>query len=116
MYTFCLTTILSIRGTVFCFLLQLIFFLSLFNLLSFYLFLPIFLWLFIFFPLLLVLFYFLSYFCSVALMLTSSAALWIPYATAYHALYHIGQVAPQGPNVILVHGASGGVGTACLQV
>jgi len=41
------------------------------------------------------------------------AALWTAYATAYHSLYHIGE-AKEG-NTILVHGASGGVGMACLQ-
>jgi len=42
------------------------------------------------------------------------AGLWVPYATAYHALFHIGEAPKQG-GTILVHGASGGVGIATLQ-
>jgi NADPH2:quinone reductase len=40
--------------------------------------------------------------------------LWTAYATAYHAIWHIGEV-KQG-DVILVHGASGGVGLASVQL
>eukprot|EP01123_Difflugia_compressa_P013968 TRINITY_DN681_c1_g1_i2.p1 TRINITY_DN681_c1_g1~~TRINITY_DN681_c1_g1_i2.p1 ORF type:complete len:381 (+),score=69.02 TRINITY_DN681_c1_g1_i2:142-1143(+) len=44
------------------------------------------------------------------------AALWTPYATAYHGLFHIGQPPDQGKYTLLVHGASGGVGIATLQL
>lgn len=43
------------------------------------------------------------------------AALWIPYGTAYHAVFHLGEPNLNGPNTFLIHGASGGVGTACVQ-
>jgi len=42
------------------------------------------------------------------------AALGIPYATAYHALYNVSAARPG--DVLLVHGASGGVGTALVQL
>ena len=38
----------------------------------------------------------------------------MPYATAYHAVVHRGNVKPG--EVALVHGASGGVGTAVTQI
>ncbi len=41
------------------------------------------------------------------------AALGIPYGTAYRALFQRGRAKPG--ETLLVHGASGGVGTACLQ-
>jgi len=41
------------------------------------------------------------------------ASLWSPYATAYHAFVHAAQVQPGA--ITLIHGASGGVGQACLQ-
>uniref|UniRef100_A0A6B2L9W7 Enoyl reductase (ER) domain-containing protein n=1 Tax=Arcella intermedia TaxID=1963864 RepID=A0A6B2L9W7_9EUKA len=40
------------------------------------------------------------------------AALWTHYATAYHAVFHIGKVQPG--ETVLVHGATGGVGLACI--
>eukprot|EP01128_Nolandella_sp_AFSM9_P003693 TRINITY_DN1616_c0_g1_i1.p1 TRINITY_DN1616_c0_g1~~TRINITY_DN1616_c0_g1_i1.p1 ORF type:complete len:336 (-),score=89.30 TRINITY_DN1616_c0_g1_i1:108-1115(-) len=50
------------------------------------------------------------------------AALWIAYATAYHALFQICSL-PSRPfgdsereKVVLIHGASGGVGLACVQL
>jgi len=43
------------------------------------------------------------------------AALWTAFGTAYYALYHIGVPNLNGPNTILIHGASGGVGLACVQ-
>ena len=43
----------------------------------------------------------------------AGAALGIPYATAYHALLDLTPARPG--DVLLVHGASGGVGTALLQ-
>jgi NADPH:quinone reductase len=42
------------------------------------------------------------------------AGIWVPYGTAYHALFHTAQ-AHAGESV-LIHGASGGVGTAALQM
>jgi NADPH2:quinone reductase len=41
------------------------------------------------------------------------AALNVPYATAYRALFHRAQVKPA--EWVLIHGASGGVGIACVQ-
>ena len=42
------------------------------------------------------------------------AALGVPYATAYHALFHRAQAVPG--ETVLVHGASGGVGLAAVQL
>src|SRR6202051_4388739 len=42
------------------------------------------------------------------------AGIWVPYATAYHALHHTAQAHATEP--VLVHGARGGVGTAALQL
>src|ERR1700724_2713400 len=42
------------------------------------------------------------------------AGIWVPYATAYHALYHSAQA--HASETGLVHGARGGVGTAALQM
>jgi NADPH2:quinone reductase len=42
------------------------------------------------------------------------AAIGIPYATAYRALFHRGQA--RAGEVVLVHGATGGVGTAAVQL
>jgi NADPH:quinone reductase len=42
------------------------------------------------------------------------AALFVPYATAYHALYQ--EADARAGQTVLVHGASGGVGTAALQL
>ena len=42
------------------------------------------------------------------------AALGIPYATAYRAIFHRGDV--RSGETLLVHGASGGVGTAAVQL
>jgi len=41
------------------------------------------------------------------------ASLWVPYGTAYHALFQVAQ--PSKDSKIFIHGASGGVGQACLQ-
>ena len=38
------------------------------------------------------------------------AAVWVPYGTAYHALHHFAKA--RAAEIVLVHGASGGVGTA----
>ena len=45
---------------------------------------------------------------------TQGAGLWVPYGTAYHALYHTARA--HASETVLVHGASGGVGTAAVQV
>jgi NADPH2:quinone reductase len=42
------------------------------------------------------------------------AGVWVPYGTAYHALFHSAEA--RASETILVHGASGGVGTAALQI
>jgi NADPH:quinone reductase len=42
------------------------------------------------------------------------AGIWVPYGTAYHALYHSAQA--HARETVLVHGASGGVGLAALQI
>jgi NADPH2:quinone reductase len=42
------------------------------------------------------------------------AGVWVPYATAYHALFHSAQA--HAGETVLIHGASGGVGTAALQI
>jgi NADPH2:quinone reductase len=44
---------------------------------------------------------------------SQGAALGVPYGTAYRALFHRGHAKPG--ETLLVHGASGGVGIACLQ-
>jgi NADPH:quinone reductase len=41
------------------------------------------------------------------------AGLWVPYGTAYHALYH--QAGAHASETLLIHGASGGVGIAAVQ-
>jgi NADPH:quinone reductase len=41
------------------------------------------------------------------------AGIWVPYGTAYHALYHSAKA--HASETLLVHGASGGVGIAALQ-
>jgi NADPH:quinone reductase len=42
------------------------------------------------------------------------AAVWVPYGTAYHALHHFAKA--RAAEIVLVHGASGGVGTAAVQI
>jgi len=42
------------------------------------------------------------------------AGVWVPYGTAYHALYHFAKA--RAGETVLVHGASGGVGAASLQI
>jgi NADPH2:quinone reductase len=42
------------------------------------------------------------------------AGVWVPYGTAYHALYHSAQA--HASETVLIHGASGGVGTAAGQI
>ncbi|HET8925878.1 MAG TPA: NADPH:quinone reductase [Candidatus Acidoferrum sp.] len=45
---------------------------------------------------------------------SQGAGVWVPYATAYHALYHSAQA--RASETVLVHGASGGVGSAAVQM
>src|SRR5258707_1210655 len=42
------------------------------------------------------------------------AGVWVPYGTAYHALHHSAQA--HAAETVLVHGASGGVGNAAVQM
>lgn len=42
------------------------------------------------------------------------AGVWVPYGTAYHALHHFAEA--RAGQTVLIHGASGGVGTAALQI
>ena len=42
------------------------------------------------------------------------AGVWVPYGTAYHALHHFAKA--RAGEKVLVHGASGGVGTASVQI
>ena len=42
------------------------------------------------------------------------AGIWVPYGTAYHALHH--QAKAHACETVLVHGASGGVGIAAVQI
>jgi NADPH:quinone reductase len=42
------------------------------------------------------------------------AGVWVPYGTAYHAVHHFAKA--RAGETVLVHGASGGVGTASLQI
>src|SRR6185437_6278856 len=49
-----------------------------------------------------------------SLSFAQGAGIWVPYGTAYHALHHRAQ-ARRG-ETLLVHGASGGVGIAAVQL
>ena len=42
------------------------------------------------------------------------AGVWVPYGTAFHALHHFAKA--RSGETVLVHGASGGVGTASVQM
>jgi NADPH2:quinone reductase len=42
------------------------------------------------------------------------AGVWVPYGTAYHALFHSAKA--HASETVLVHGASGGVGSAAVQM
>jgi NADPH2:quinone reductase len=41
------------------------------------------------------------------------SGVWVPYATAHQAIFHVARA--HAGETLLVHGASGGVGTACVQ-
>jgi NADPH:quinone reductase len=45
---------------------------------------------------------------------TQGAGVWVPYGTAFHALYQCAFA--RAGETVLVHGASGGVGTAAVQI
>jgi len=45
---------------------------------------------------------------------SQGAGIWVPYGTAYHALVHAAKA--HASETVLVHGASGGVGTAAIQI
>ena len=45
---------------------------------------------------------------------SQGAEIWVPYGTAYHALYHSAKA--HASESVLVHGASGGVGIAAVQI
>jgi len=45
---------------------------------------------------------------------TQGAGVWVPYGTAYHAIFHSAQA--HSSETILIHGASGGVGIAGTQI
>ena len=47
------------------------------------------------------------------LTFAQGAGVWVPYATAHHALFHVAKARPG--ETLLVHGASGGVGSAAVQ-
>jgi NADPH2:quinone reductase len=42
------------------------------------------------------------------------AGVWVPYATAHHALFDVAKARPA--EILMIHGASGGVGTAAVQI
>ena len=42
------------------------------------------------------------------------AGVWVPYGTAYHALVHFANA--RAGEIVLIHGGSGGVGTAAIQI
>src|SRR4051812_34591948 len=41
------------------------------------------------------------------------AAVWVPYATAHQSIVHVARA--RAGETLLIHGASGGVGSACIQ-
>src|SRR5712692_8320918 len=45
---------------------------------------------------------------------SQGAGVWVPYGTAYHALIHSAKA--HASETVLVHGASGGVGSAAVQM
>src|SRR5215470_9736718 len=45
---------------------------------------------------------------------SQGAGVWVPYGTAYHGLFHSAQA--RAAETLLVHGASGGVGSAAVQM
>src|SRR5262249_4258995 len=47
------------------------------------------------------------------LSFAQGAGIWVPYATAHHALFDVAKA--RAAETVMVHGASGGVGTAAMQ-
>jgi NADPH2:quinone reductase len=50
----------------------------------------------------------------VKISFSQGAGIWVPYATAYFALFHSAKA--HASETLLIHGASGGVGTAAVQI
>jgi len=48
------------------------------------------------------------------LSFAQGAGVWVPYATAHHALFHVANA--KAGETLLVHGGSGGVGSAAIQI
>ena len=55
-----------------------------------------------------------AYHLSANLSISQGAGIWVPYATAHHALFDVAKARPA--ETLMVHGASGGVGTAAVQI
>jgi len=51
---------------------------------------------------------------SERLSFAQGAGVWVPFATAHHALFDVAKARPA--ETLMIHGASGGVGTAALQM
>ena len=51
---------------------------------------------------------------SAKISFSQGAGVWVPYGTAYHALVHSAEA--HSSETVLVHGASGGVGSAAVQM
>jgi NADPH2:quinone reductase len=51
---------------------------------------------------------------SAKISFSQGSGVWVPYGTAYHALYHSAKA--HASETVLVHGASGGVGIAAVQI
>jgi len=47
------------------------------------------------------------------LTFAQGSGIWVPYATAHQAIFHVSHA--RAGETLMVHGASGGVGSACLQ-
>jgi len=47
------------------------------------------------------------------LSFAQGSGIWVPYATAHHAIFHVARA--HAAETLLVRGASGGVGSACVQ-
>jgi NADPH:quinone reductase len=48
------------------------------------------------------------------LTFAQGAAVWVPYATAHYAIFHVANA--RAGETLLIHGASGGVGSAAVQI
>src|SRR5262245_24518239 len=54
------------------------------------------------------------HFLPAKISFSQGAGVWVPYGTAYHALYHSAKA--HASDTVLVHGASGGVGMAAVEI